>query len=142
MEVVPHAFLFSVHVAQIIRIGLHLYRNVFDHFKTVAFESYALDGIIGHQTHLAYPEKIQDLRTYSIVALVGSVAEVYVCFYGIKTFFLKLVCADFVHKSYAPAFLTEVDYGSAAFRFYHLHCFVQLLAAIASARGKNIAGST
>ena len=132
MEVVAHALFFGVHVTEVVVVGLYLDGDVLDDFEPVAFESNAFDGVIGHQAHFVYAEKIKYLSTDAVVALVSTVAEVYVGLDGIKSLFLKLISADFIHQTDAATLLIEIDHGASPLALYHAQGLMELLAAVAA----------
>ena len=71
MQMMPHALLFSVHVALVVRVGSNLYRHILHNLQAVAFEAHAFGGIVCHQTHFLNAEHVQNLGTNAIIALVG-----------------------------------------------------------------------
>lgn len=132
VEVVAHTGFFGVHVKFVVVVGGDFYGHVLDDFEAVAFEADALDGIVGHKLHLFDAEKVEYLGADTIITLVGLMTEMDIRLDGIKTLFLKFICPDLFHQTDAAALLIEIDHSSPALTLYHLHGFVELLAAIAS----------
>lgn len=131
MQGMAHAGFLGVHVVEIVRIGVNLYRHILDHLETITLKPDALDRVVGHQAHLTDSQQVENLRTDAIIAFVGAMTEMDVCLHRVKAFLLQLVSADFIHQAYAPAFLTEIEYATAPFGLYHLHCLVELFTAVA-----------
>ena len=49
-----HAFLFGFQVTQVVLVRCSLDGYVLDYLQPVALQSYALDGVVGHEAHLLY----------------------------------------------------------------------------------------
>ena len=88
MQIVAHALLLGVHVAEVVGIGGYLNGYVFDNFETVSFKTDTFYRIVCHKTHLTYAEQVQYLSTHALVAFVGIMTQMYVCLYSIKALFL------------------------------------------------------
>ena len=58
---------------------------------------------------------------------------------SVEPLFLKLIGAYLVHQADSASFLIEIDYGAGTFFLDHLHCAVELLAAVASHRAEDVA---
>ena len=58
-----HTLLFGLHIATIVVVGLDFNGYVFHDLETETFEAFALDGVVGHQTHFGNAEKVEDLST-------------------------------------------------------------------------------
>ena len=141
VEGVAHAVALGGEVEAVVDVGGYLYRHIFYNFQAVAFQTYALDGVVGNQTHFVYAQVVQDLCSYAIVAFVGFMAQMQVGVYGVHTLLLKLVGPDFVHQTDASALLQEVNKGASTLLFNHAERLMQLLAAVASERPEAVAGS-
>ena len=63
-------------------------------------------------------------------------------FNSIHAFFLQFISTQFIDQSNAAAFLVHVEDQPFTFGFYHLHGFMQLLAAIAAKAAENITCKT
>ena len=78
-----HTILLRLHVEGVMLIGLDLQRKRLDDFEAVAFEAYALDGVVGEQAHLLDAELLEDLSADAVVTFVSLVTEVEVRFDGV-----------------------------------------------------------
>ena len=139
MQFVAHALLLGEHVAAVVGVDRYFHRHVLDDFQSESFETFALDGVVGDEAHLLNVEKAEYLCSDAVVALVGLMAQVEVGVHCVEPFLLEFVGSDFLHQTYASAFLVEVEYGSPSFFFDHLHCLVELLSAVASHRPEYVA---
>lgn len=140
VQIVSHKLLLGVHIEAVVVVRLDFDGHVLYNFEAIALESYALDGIVGEQPHLAHTYHIEYLCTHAVIAFVGAVAQVYICFHGVHTLFLELVGTDFVHQSDAATFLAQVDDGAATLFFDGTKSLVQLLAAVTALRSEDVAG--
>ena len=82
---------------------------------------------------------MQYLRAYAVISLVGAEAQVDVGVHRIVALLLQLVCSNLVHQSYAASLLAEVYDSAAPFLLNHLHCLVELFAAVASLAAEGVA---
>ena len=69
-----HKLLLGVHVEAVVVVRLDFYGHVFHNFEAVALKSYALDRIVGEQSHLAHAYHVEYLCTHAVVTFVGSVS--------------------------------------------------------------------
>ena len=77
---------------------------------------------------------------HAVITQVGSKAQAYVGFYGIKALILQCIGTDFVSQTNTTALLTHVNNSAAAFLFNHLQCGCQLVAAVAAQAAEGITG--
>ena len=97
VKVMAHAGLLGVHVKLVVAIRFHFDGHVLDHLEAIALQTNALDGIVGHQTHLGHAQNAQDISTDAIVALVRLEAQVHIGVNSVKTMLLQFVGFDLVH---------------------------------------------
>ena len=76
-EFVSHACALGLEVASVVGVGLDDDGYVVDDFESVAFEAYALYGVVGDEAYLADAEVAQYFGSYSVFAFVGLEAEVF-----------------------------------------------------------------
>ena len=89
----PHSLFLGVHVSRIIFVRSNLDRHVLRNLKSVTFKPDAFHRIIGHQTHLPYAERMEDVGAYSVIPFVCLVSEMQVGVNSIESVFLKLAVA-------------------------------------------------
>ena len=107
--------------------------------KTVTLQSGPLERVVGHQAHVANAQFADDACAHAVVAFVGLEAQLEVGVYRVESLVLQFVGVDLVAEADAAALLIEVDDGAFALFVDHLHCLVQLFAAVAAVRPENIA---
>ena len=140
MEVVTHAVALGLEVSVVVFRGRHLDRHVLDDFQSVGLQSHALLRVVGHEAHLVHAKVAEHLRAAAIVALVGLESEVSVGIDGVVALLLlELVGGNLVHQSDAAALLLHVDEHTLALLVDHLHGLVELVAAVAALRSKDVA---
>ena len=88
-----------------------------------------------------YAQFAQDLRTYTVVALIGQMTQVDVGVNRVHAIFLQLVGFDFIHQADTSTLLVEIDYHALAGLVNHLHRFVELFTTVAAHRTEDVAGS-
>ena len=140
MQRMMHLIFFRAHIAQVVGVGLHLDGDILHDGYSITLQSYALDGVVGHQAQALGVHGTQYLCTYAVVALVGIEAQVDICLHGVFALLLQLVSADLVHQSDAATFLIEVYQYAFAFLLDAPHSFVQLFAAFAAFAAEDVTG--
>ena len=85
-------------------------------------------------------EICQNLCAHAVVTQVGSKAQAYVGFYGIKALILQCIGTDFIGQADTAALLTHVNNSAAAFLFNHLQCCCQLIATVTAQAAEGITG--
>ena len=127
-----HLFLLRTHVAQVVRIRLHLYCYVLYNNYAITLQTDSFYGIICHKSQILSAHRAQNLCAYSIVPLVGIEAKMHICLHGILALLLQFVGFYFVHQPYSSTLLVEVNEYSPPFFFDATHGFVELFTAFAA----------
>src|SRR6185369_13819954 len=136
----PHLLPLGLKVFQIHRRGLDLDGNPVDNVDSVAFKTYDLLGVVGHQTYIPDTQIYQDLRPDAVVAKIRLESELQIRFYRILPLILQRVGFQLVDKPDAPPFLPHIEDNPPAGTINHCHGTVQLLAAVTPAAPEDIAG--
>ena len=140
MQCMSHAHLLGLQVILVVLCRSHLNSHILHNLQAESLQTYALYRIVGEQTHLAYAQFLQNLRTGSVFTLVGLESQMQVGIYGIHALLLQFVGANLIHQSYAAAFLAQVqDYTFASFLYFH-HGAMQLLATVATLTSEDVTG--
>ena len=139
MQRVSHAVAFGLEITLVIFVWRNLDGHILNDFQSVCLQSDTLHGVVGEQAHLVYAEVAQHLSATSVVALVGLESEVHVSVHCVVTLFLQLVCGNLVHQTNAATFLLHVDKHTLALALNHLHCLMELFAAVAALATEDVA---
>ena len=137
-----HPVSFGLEIPFVVFIRYNFDRYIFYNFETISFQANSLDRVVSEQTHLVNSQLAQHLCTASIVALIWLEAEMCVGIHCVIALFLQLVCSNLVHQTDASTFLLHVYDYTLSFFFYHFHCSVQLLSAVAAHASQDVACST
>src|SRR5256885_9846109 len=117
-------------------------RHLLDHFQTVAFQADHFLWIVRQETELPHAEIEKYLRAESVIAQVRGQTEFGIGFYRIESFLLQFVSMNFCRQTNTAAFLAHINEHAVA-RFRDLpQRRVQLIAAVAPLRTKNVARET
>ena len=135
-------FLLGLEIFFRVRTGNHLARYALDNFDASLFQGLDLLGIVREQAHPAYSERFEHLAGKRKIAVVGFKAQTLVGFDGIQTRVLQLVSLQFGHQADAAAFLLFVNEYARAQVADHGERHLELLAAVAAQRMKNVARQT
>ena len=135
-------FLLGLEIFFRVRTGNHLARYALDNFDASLFQSLDLLGIVREQAHSIYSECFEHLAGKRKIAVVGFKAQTFVGFDGIQARVLQLVSLQFGHQADAAAFLLFVDQYARAQVANHRERHLELLAAVAAQRMKNVARQT
>ena len=111
---------------------MHLYCYILYNNYAITFKSDSFYRIICHKSQIFSTHGTQNLCTYSIIPLIGIKAQMDICLYCVVALLLQFVCFDFVHQTYAPTLLIQIDEYAFALFFYSAHGFLQLFAALAA----------
>ena len=136
----PEFLLFRLQIYEVPLMGVRLDRDPLDHLQPVAFEPDDLFRVVRHQPHLSDAKVDQYLRAYPVIPQVGLEPELDVRLDCVEPLVLKLVCLKLVHQADAPSLLPHVKHDPLALFIDYLHRRVQLLAAVAPLRTKDVAG--
>lgn len=136
-------------MAELLALGLQVFfgvlagsdfaGNTFHNLDAGFFEGVYLVGIVRKQAHAAHAQRLEDLAGECEIAVVGFEPKPLVGFYRIQACVLQLVSLKFRHQAYAAAFLLLVDENPRALLRDHGKRELELLAAVATQRMKNIA---
>ena len=83
-----HSNLLGLQITAVVFIGLNDDGDVLHNLQSVAFQSHTFYGIVGDKLYLANTHLLKNLSTYTVFALIGLEAKMYVGINGIVTFFL------------------------------------------------------
>ena len=133
-------FPFSLQVLFGVGTSFDFTRHTLDDLDACALQRLNLVGIIGEQAHLGYTQRLEYLAGQGKVALVGLEAQPLVGFDGVESGILQLVGLQFGHQANAAALLLFVNQDAGAQVPNHGERHLQLLAAVAAQRMKNVAG--
>ncbi len=136
-----HFFFFCAHIALVVGVGCNLDGYILDNLYSIALQSDALDGVIGHETQFACPHFAENLRPDAIVSFIGVESQVDVRLYRVEAVLLQFVRLYLVHQSDAASFLVHIDDDAFSLGLYHLHGSVELFAAFAAFRAEDVACS-
>ena len=135
-----HLVLLGLEVETVDLIRFDDDRNGFHNLDAVTEQSGALGGVVGDEAQTGGVLVAQDLRSDTIVALIGLEAELDVGLHGVAPQLLQMVRPQFVHQSDATTLLVHVEHHSPTLFIHHLHRAVKLSAAVALARAEDVAG--
>src|ERR1051326_4016695 len=127
------------HVARALAVFRLHDRHPFLDPKTVTLETDELARIVRDRPDRFQPQVEQDLRSDSVIAEVGLESELLVGLDGIGAAVLKLVRLELVEQSDPATFLVEIDDDPAAFGVDHWHRRLEMPAAVATERVKDVA---
>ena len=138
----PHFVLFRFQIVVVVFLRSDLTGNTLTDLQAVTINADQLLRIVRNEANTFDTEIQQDLGAQTILPQVRFKTELNVGFHCIQPLFLQLVRLDLVGKTDPASFLTHIDDDSGTFLCDHLHCLMELIAAIAAAGTEHIAGQT
>ena len=139
LQQVPHLQPLSLEISCIVRIGFGFDRQLFDNVQAEPLKPDDLFRIIRQKPDVAHPEVDQYLCARAVFAQIHREAELFVCFDGVETLFLKFVCMDLGCQSDSASLLTHVDQDAGTCFVDVLESGLELIATIASLRAEDVA---
>src|SRR5690606_34440388 len=116
---------------------------LFDDGQPVTFDPSALARVVGHQTHRADTDVVEDLGSDPVIAGVDGQPEMGVRIDRVKTLVLEYICGQFVEQPHSPALMTQdVEDDPTSYRGDIGQGQVELLATIATQASEDISGQT
>jgi len=122
------------------RCRRHFGGDALNHSNTLFFERGNLFGIVGDEAHCVNAQELESLCGNLEEAAVRLVSKFEIGLDGVKPLVLELVGAQLGHQADAATFLLLVDQDAGAFVDDALHGELELLAAVAAQRAKDVAG--
>lgn len=117
-------------------------RELLDNLDVIGLEADDLAGVVGKETDFVDAEISEDLGAEAVVAKVHGEPEAFVGLHGVEALLLEFVGANFWSKADAATLLAHVEKHADALFLDALHGLLQLRAAVATARSKNIPRET
>ena len=114
--------------------------NTFHNPDACLLERVNLVGIVGEQAHAGHAQRFEDFAGKREIAVVGFESEPLVGFDGVQACVLQLVRLKFGHEANAAALLLLVNENAHSFFGDHGKGKLELLAAVAAQRMKNVPG--
>ena len=126
-----HLFLFCLHIKRIIICELDLDGHSLYDFQPEITQTFDFRRIICQKSQLRRTQVSQNLCSYVIFPLVFFKSESQICLYRIHSLVLQSIGLQFVDQTNAPAFLSQIEQNSPAFRFDLSHGRGKLISAVA-----------
>src|SRR5687767_582998 len=139
-ELVAELFLFRLEVSPREGGRRDFEGNPFRHRELIALDTDELPRVVRQEAHRTDPEIAQNLDADAVVALIRLEAQALVRLHRIEALILELVGANLVRQPDAASLLVQIEEHTAAFFGDPLHGRLELKAAVATRRVKDIAG--
>ena len=135
----PRPVAFCVQIMLVMRICDDLYRQAFDDFNRLRFQSCDLCRVVSQQAYRADTHQPQHLRRHRKIAGIDGKTQPCIRIDGVKPLVLLGISAQLVDQANAAPFLPQIQQYAPIGLRHPVHCLMQLRAAVTFQAAQNVA---